>query len=91
MGRTDRAETLMPVVPGAVWDALTDPRLVARWLPPEGMEAKVDAWEPWPEGLLRLVLTYRNAEGALGKSSEISDAVTGRFLAAEAPGLSSRA
>jgi uncharacterized protein YndB with AHSA1/START domain len=85
MRRTDRAETIVNAEPTAVWAALTDPARVAAWLPPAGMTGSVDAWEPRPGGRLRIVLTYRDAAGAPGKSTADSDVATGRFTVAEPP------
>src|SRR4028118_2173106 len=85
MGRTDRSDTFASAPPEAVWDALTDPARVARWLPPEGMTIKLEAWEAHPGGRLSLVLTYRDPSGASGKTTADSDAVAGQFIEAEAP------
>lgn len=85
MGRTDRSETFASAPPEAVWAALTDPARVVRWLPPEGMTIKLDAWDARPGGRLSLVLTYCDPSGASGKTTADSDAVSGRFIEAEAP------
>jgi uncharacterized protein YndB with AHSA1/START domain len=85
MGRTDRAETFVHAAPAAVWAAMTDPSRVAVWLPPPGMTCRVEAWEPRAGGRLHVVLTYRDASGAPGKSTEGSDVAVGRFVDAEPP------
>lgn len=85
MGRTDRSEIFALASPEAVWAALTDPTRAARWLPPEGMTLKLEAWEARPGGRLSLVLTYRDPSGASGKTTANSDAVSGQFIEAQAP------
>src|SRR5688572_6271753 len=85
MGRTDRAETFVPAAPAAVWAAMTDPSRVAVWLPPAGMTCRVEAWEARRGGRMHVVLTYRDASGAPGKSTEGSDVAVGRFIDADPP------
>lgn len=85
MGRTDRAEILVPAPPAAVWAAMTDPGRVPAWLPPAGMTCRVEAWEPWPGGRLHVVLTYDDPTDAPGKSTSDSDVAIGRFVAADPP------
>lgn len=85
MGRTDRSNIFAFASPEAVWAALTDPACVVRWLPPEGMTLTLDAWDPRPGGHLSLVLRYCDPSGAPGKTTANSDAVSGRFVEAEAP------
>jgi uncharacterized protein YndB with AHSA1/START domain len=85
MGRTDRSETFAAAPPEVVWTALTDPNRVVRWLPPEGMTINLEAWDARAGGQLRLVLTCRDPSGASGKTTADSDAISGRFIEAEAP------
>lgn len=85
MGRTDRAEILAAAAPEPVWAALTDPARVALWLPPEGMAARVRAWEARPAGRLAVTLAYRDAAAHPGKTGEGSDEVEGLFLEALPP------
>lgn len=85
MGRTDRAEILVPAAPEAVWAAIIDPSRVAQWLPPAGMTCRVEAWQPRPGGRLHVILTHDDPSAALGKSTADSDVVIGRFTAAEPP------
>lgn len=84
-GRTDRADHLAAAAPDAVWAALTDPARVTRWLPPDGMTARVEAWEARAGGRLRATLAYPDPEGSPGKTGEGTDEVEGRFLEAEPP------
>ncbi|HVG49096.1 MAG TPA: SRPBCC domain-containing protein [Rubellimicrobium sp.] len=80
LGRTDRAEHFADAAPEAVWAALTDPARVARWLPPEGMTARIHHWEARTGGRLRVTLAYRDRAANPGKTGEGTDEVEGRFL-----------
>lgn len=79
--RTDTASRLVKASPGAVYNAFADRAVLARWLPPKGMRAKIERFEPHPGGQYRIVLTYDDPTGAPGKASADSDIVEGRFVA----------
>jgi uncharacterized protein YndB with AHSA1/START domain len=66
--------------PGPVFDALVDRDALESWLPPAGMAARFERFDPSPGGGYRLVLTYADADGAPGKSSADSDVVEVRYL-----------
>lgn len=58
-----------------------DPQALVSWLPPKGMKARVEAFQPREGGSFRIVLTYNQPDhSAPGKTSEHSDVVCGRFL-----------
>ncbi|WID94458.1 SRPBCC family protein [Bosea vestrisii] len=79
--RTDTASRLIKASPGAIYNAFVDPATLGRWLPPQGMRAKIERFEPHPGGSYRMVLTYDDPAGAPGKASADSDIVEGRFVA----------
>ncbi|MBA4221296.1 MAG: ATPase [Methylobacterium sp.] len=79
--RTDTASRLVKASPGAVYNAFADPAVLSRWLPPKGMRAKIERFEPHPGGSYRMILTYDDPSGASGKASADSDIVEGRFVA----------
>jgi uncharacterized protein YndB with AHSA1/START domain len=81
--RTDTASRLVKASPGAIYNAFVDPATLGRWLPPQGMRAKIERFEPHPGGSYRMVLTYDDPAGAPGKASADSDIVAGRFVALE--------
>ncbi|WP_460796567.1 SRPBCC domain-containing protein [Microbacterium sp. GXF0217] len=81
MARTDEAERLIDAPPVRVYDAMTDPDAVVRWLPPTGMTARVDSFDVRPGGTCRIVLTYADPQGAHGKASAAEDIVKGVFVA----------
>jgi uncharacterized protein YndB with AHSA1/START domain len=75
MGRTDQAARLIAAPPSTVYAALLDRGSLEAWLPPEGMRGEIDQWDPQPGGGFRMVLTYLDATGAPGKSSDATDVV----------------
>ena len=64
-----------------MFDALVDRDALERWLPPDGMTAEFERFDPTPGGSYRLVLTYVDPDGAPGKSAPDSDVVDVRYLA----------
>lgn len=78
--RTDTASRLIKASPGAIYNAFVDPATLAKWLPPKGMRARIERFEPHPGGSYRMILTYDDPAGAPGKASADSDIVEGRFV-----------
>jgi uncharacterized protein YndB with AHSA1/START domain len=70
----------MAAPPGHVWAALVDPEALLAWLPPGGMTARFERFDARPGGSYRMVLTYRDAQGAPGKATADSDIVEARFV-----------
>lgn len=66
--------------PERVYAAFVDPVALAAWLPPRGMTATFERFDPRPGGSYRLVLTYTDASHALGKATADSDIVEARFV-----------
>lgn len=79
--RTDTASRLVKASPGAVYNAFVDPAVLSRWLPPHGMRARIERFEPHPGGSYRMVLTYDDPAKASGKATGDSDIIEGRFVA----------
>ena len=50
------------------------------WLPPDGMSARFERFDPRPGGSYRLVLTYDDASGTSGKATPDSDVVEARYV-----------
>ena len=50
------------------------------WLPPAGMSARFEHFDPRPGGSYRLVLTYDDASGTSGKATPDSDVVEARYV-----------
>ncbi|MPZ00787.1 MAG: ATPase [Actinophytocola sp.] len=80
MPRTDTGSRVITASPERVYDALVDREALTAWLPPEGMTARFERFEPRPGGSYRLVLTYRDVSGAAGKSTADSDVVEARYV-----------
>lgn len=80
MPRTDRASRVVAAPLERVYAALVDPEALVAWLPPDGMSASFDRFDPRPGGSYRMVLTYADASAAPGKSTADSDVVEARFV-----------
>jgi uncharacterized protein YndB with AHSA1/START domain len=78
--RTDAASRVIAASPAQVYAALVDREALTAWLPPDGMTARFERFEPRPGGSYRLVLTYANASGAPGKATAESDVVEARYV-----------
>jgi len=78
--RTDRASLVIAAPLARVYAALVDPEALLAWLPPEGMRARFERFDARPGGSFRMVLTYRDASAAPGKSTADSDIVEARFV-----------
>jgi uncharacterized protein YndB with AHSA1/START domain len=72
---TTRVGTVLRAPRAAVYRALTDPEVLARWRFPDGMTSVV---EPLADGGFRVTLTYE-APDAQGKTSAHSDSYRARF------------
>ena len=62
-----------------VYRLLVDPTAIATWKVPDGMAARIHAFEPREGGAIRVSLTYVE-ESATGKTSEHTDTYRGRFV-----------
>lgn len=63
----------------AVYRLLLDPAAIAQWKVPDGMTARVHAFEPAEGGAIRVSLTYRESTRE-GKSTAHTDTYAGRFV-----------
>ena len=80
MPRTDTASRVVAAPSARVYAALVDEEALAAWLPPEGMTARFDRFDPRPGGSYRLVLTYTDASAVAGKATPSSDIVEARYV-----------
>src|SRR5690606_29367860 len=80
MPRTDRASRLVDAPASRVFAAFVDREDLLAWLPPGGMSARFEHFDPRPGGSYRLVLTYLDPTSAPGKSSADSDVVEVRYV-----------
>lgn len=80
MPRTDTASRVIAARPAQVYAALVDRDSLTAWLPPNGMTARFERFDPQPGGSYRLVLTYVDAARAQGKTTADSDAIEARYV-----------
>jgi uncharacterized protein YndB with AHSA1/START domain len=80
MTRTDSASRIVAAPPDRVYAALIDPDAILQWLPPAGMTARFEHFDPRTGGGYRMVLTYTDASGSRGKATADSDVVDVRFV-----------
>ena len=80
MARTDAASRVIAAPLDQVFAALIDHDALTAWLPPHGMTAAFERFDPRPGGSYRLVLTYSDASGAPGKAGPEADVVDARYL-----------
>jgi uncharacterized protein YndB with AHSA1/START domain len=80
VARTDTASRVIDAPPERVYAAFVDPDDLLAWLPPAGMTAKVERFDPRPGGSYRMVLTYTDASRAQGKATAETDVVEARFV-----------
>jgi uncharacterized protein YndB with AHSA1/START domain len=80
MPRTDTASRVIAAPPAQVYAALVDREALEAWLPPHGMTARFERFDPRPGGSYRLVLTYADASRAPGKATDDSDIVEARYV-----------
>ncbi|MEJ2816799.1 SRPBCC domain-containing protein [Caulobacter sp. CCG-8] len=79
---TTRASRLIPAAPDAVWDALMDPEILVRWLPPGDMTGRMHAFDGRVGGGFEMSLYYPEGEtGHVGKTAEREDRTRVRFAA----------
>jgi uncharacterized protein YndB with AHSA1/START domain len=80
MPRTDTATRVIAAPLPHVYAALVDRDALMAWLPPEGMTARFERFDPRPGGSYRLILTYADASAAPGKATADTDIVEARYV-----------
>ncbi|MEA2684891.1 MAG: hypothetical protein QOE93_86 [Actinomycetota bacterium] len=82
MPRTDVASRVIAAPPAQVFAALLDRDALIAWLPPKGMTARFERFDPRPGDSYRLVLTYADVSGAPGpgKAGPGFDVVEARYV-----------
>lgn len=78
--RIDSASRVIMASPKAIYQAFMDPDILISWLPPKGMSAHIDVFEPREGGAYKLTLTYETDHSNPGKTSDHTDVSQGRFL-----------
>jgi uncharacterized protein YndB with AHSA1/START domain len=80
VSRTDRASLDIDAPPSRTFDAFVNRAALEIWLPPDGMSAAFERFDPRPGGSYRLILTYEHAPGSSAKSTADTDIVEARFV-----------
>lgn len=80
MPRTDRASRVIAATQEQIYAAFADPEALTIWLPPDGMRATIERFDPRPGGGYRLVLTHVDPGASPGKATPDSDIVEARFV-----------
>ncbi|WP_370639067.1 SRPBCC family protein [Cohnella sp. REN36] len=79
--RTDRASKVLKASPHTIYQAFVDPEAWLQWLPPDGMEGRILAFDAREGGVYRMALTYLDrGQAGRGKTSEDTDVVEGTFV-----------
>jgi uncharacterized protein YndB with AHSA1/START domain len=66
--------------PARVFASFVDRDALVAWLPPDGMTARFEHFDPRPGGSYRLVLSYDDASRGRGKATPSSDIVEARYV-----------
>lgn len=77
---THTASRIVLAPPRAVFRAFVDPEALVNWRAPAGMTARVERFDPRPDGGYRIILTYEDASGAFGKTDAATDVVDVHFV-----------
>ncbi len=81
MSRTDKASRRIAAPAETIYRALVNAEVLAAWLPPIGMTARIELFEPWPGGRYRMILTHEDPDETMsGKTTHDSDVVNGTFV-----------
>lgn len=79
--RTDTASRVIRASAATIYRAFLDPDAWVRWLPPDGMRARIIEFEPREGGSYGMALTHGGTDpSARGKTTDDTDVVRGRFL-----------
>lgn len=79
-GRTDSASRMIMASPQTIYQAFVNPEALISWLPPKGMSGQIDTFDPRKGGVYKMALTYEIDDLQVGKTSENTDVIQGRFL-----------
>ena len=81
--RTDRVSRLIAASPERLHEAFVNADQQRIWLPPPGMKATFERFEPRVGGRYRMTLRYDEPQKGQGKSGDGEDVVEGQFQALE--------
>lgn len=78
--RIDSASRVIMASPKAIYQAFMDPEALGTWLPPKGMSAHIDVFDPREGGAYKMALIYEVDHSNPGKTSAHTDVSQGTFL-----------
>jgi uncharacterized protein YndB with AHSA1/START domain len=78
-GRIDSATRFIAARADVIYRAFVDPAAWPHWLPPDNMTGQIQEFDARPGGSYRMALTYRGDHPNVGKTSDDTDVVEGRF------------
>lgn len=78
--RIDSASRVIEALSKTIYQAFMNPEKLILWLPPKGMSASIDIFEPHEGGLYSMTLTYGREDSNFGKTSKNTDVTNGKFL-----------
>lgn len=72
-GRIDTASREIKANPQTIYQAFIDSNDYIKWLPPKGMYAQIEKFEPVVNGAYRVILIYENEKSNQGKTTKNTD------------------
>jgi len=78
--RTDSGSRVIRASPHAIYQAHLDPAAVASWRPPQGMRARIYAFDPRQGGGYRMAFEYAGEHPGRGKTTERADIFQGVYV-----------
>src|SRR5690625_1778292 len=79
-GRIDTVTRVINADPVTLYQAYLNPDALVKWMPPEGMTATIEDFNPQAGGGYRMTLTYTEAPITGGKTSEMTDVIETKFI-----------
>lgn len=80
MGASTKVSRIIRAPRQTIYRACLDPAALAAWRVPDGMTARLHAFDGREGGTYRMSLTYTDPAGSPGKTSDDTDTFQGTFL-----------
>lgn len=79
--RIDTASAVIMASPQAIYEAFLDPKAIAAWRSPQGMQCHIYTFEPYESGTFRMSFEYLDTSCVdVDKTASYADIFHGRFL-----------
>lgn len=79
-GRIDSVSCVIAASPTTLYLAYMNPEALSKWMPPTGMTAQVENFDPRVGGGYRMTLTYEEGSMTAGKTTETTDVLETKFV-----------